>query len=104
MSVFQNVQEFANGLNSVIPNQVINGTISGSVSWNMPFQGDTYKKVIIYCDNLLGEAVVDFPVAFQQVPANLITSWGLDTINTVKRERTIITGLPSTGFIIIEGF
>lgn len=104
MSVFQNVQEFANGLNSVIPNQVINGTISGSVSWNMPFQGDTYKKVIIYCNNLNGVAVVTFPVAFQYVPANLITSWGLDTINVVSTTQTTITGLPSTGFIIIEGF
>lgn len=104
MSVVQNKQIFLSGLNSSIPNQTINGSVSGTVTWSMPCQGDTYKKVVIHCEALLGVAVVTFPVAFQYTPANLITSFGLDTINVVSTTQTTITGLPSTGFIIIEGF
>lgn len=104
MSVIQNSQVFLNGLNSSIPAQTVNGTISGSATWSMPCQGDTYKKVVIYCDALNGVAVVTFPVPFQHTPANLITSNGLDTINVVSTTQTTITGITSTGFIIIEGF
>jgi len=82
----------------------VNGSTSGTVSWSMPFQGSSHKKVVIYCDALVGTAVVTFPVAFQYTPVNLITSNGLDTINVVTTTQTTITGTTSTGFIVIEGF
>lgn len=110
MAHFKNNQIFDDNLDvdGAINNNrtlaVVNGSTSGDVSWNMPFQGDTYKKVVIYCDALVGIAVVTFPVAFQHTPPNIITSDGLDTINVVTTTQTTITGATSTGFIIIEGF
>jgi len=110
MANFKNNQTFDDNLDvdgAINNNQalaVVSGSVSGSVSWNMPFQGTTYKKVIIHCSALNGVAVVTFPVAFQHVPPNIITSDGLDNINVVTTTQTTITGVASTGFIIIEGF
>jgi len=110
MANFKNNQIFNDDLDvdgAINNNQtlaVVSGSVSGDVSWNMPFQGDTYKKVVIWCNALNGVATVTFPVAFQHIPANLITSYGLDTINVVSTTDTVITGATSTGFIIIEGF
>lgn len=84
----------------------LNGALLGTAIFSQPFQGLTYKKVIIYCNSLTGAtASYTFPTAFVFVPAILVTN-GLATtvVTTLSTSGVIVTGNGSIGFIILEGY
>jgi len=83
----------------------VNGSTSGSAQFVMPFDGGSYKKVIIYCNALNGTASWTFPKPFTYTPVVLQTN-GLPTtiVTTLTTTSVTVTGANSTGFLIIEGF
>ncbi len=84
------------------PQTIIDGSISGLAIFSMPFYGSSYKKVIIYCDDLKGSATYIFPTPFVYLP-NVIDTAMTQNIDANLTSVTIV-GNYSTGFIMIEGF
>lgn len=87
------------------PQTVVNGATSGTITCSQPFQGSSYKKVIIYAAALNGAAVYTFPTAFTFVPV-LMTATGGAFVGstTISSTQITVTGSTQTGFIILEGY
>lgn len=81
-----------------------NGSTSGAIYSAQIEQGSAFKKVIIYCDALVGTATYTFPTAFVATPVVLQTNGLSYTVATsVSTTAVTITG-PATGILILEGF
>jgi len=85
----------------------INGSTSGTLIGCQPFQGASYKRVVIYCDALSGSATYTFPTPFAKIPSILAdTGLGCTYVSNLTVSEVTVT-LPEgdyTGFIILEGF
>ena len=82
----------------------VNGSTSGAIYAAQIERGNAHKKVIIYCDALVGTATYTYPVAFIATPVVLQTNGLSYTVATsVSTTAVTITG-PATGIIILEGF
>ena len=96
----------ATSFNPNSPQTTLSGSTSGNAVFSMPFQGSSYKKVIVYCNALLGVTnTYTFPTAFSFTPA-IVTTNGLSgsIITTLTSTTMVVTGAPSTGFLILEGY
>ncbi len=86
---------------------IIHGATSGLVEFSEPFHGSTYKKVMIYVDNLFtgDTATYNFSSSFTHTPEILTTS-GLSSalITSLDTSSVTVTGASSSGFLILEGY
>jgi len=95
----------ARNLNSTATQSLVSGSTSGNANFSQPFQGSSYKKVIIYCNALLGKAAYTFPVAFVNTPMIMTSDQVAAAVITGLSTTTItLTGATTTGYITIEGY
>jgi len=94
-------------INSSIVQSTINATgvaAAGTVICSMPFQGASYKKVIINLNGSTGTTTsYTFPTAFSVTPSVFLGSGISGTITPSTTSVTIATTAMS-GFIVIEGY
>lgn len=104
-----------------MPGVILSNTISNNTSetlepsigggfftWNQVETGTAYKKIVIYCNGLIGAVPFTFATAFTNAPVVMTTS-GLSSslVSSITTTGATITGTPvtgSTGFLFLEGF
>jgi hypothetical protein len=77
----------------------IRGSTSGEIVCSMPFQGNSFKKVIIYLNDLNGIACYDFPVPFTHVSYAVVGNGILSLSKT-----GVTMSYDGTSMAVIEGF
>ena len=85
------------------PLTVISSSFSGTIVASMPFRGQTYKKVIIWCNESIGSSTYTFPTAFYYLPKNITDNSGQVTALSTTAV-TITTNTSTSVFVILEGF
>jgi hypothetical protein len=81
------------------------GSTSGSAVFSQPFGSAFYKKVIILLEALDGTATYNFPVAFTHTPDYFIAASAVGaTLTALSDTAVTVSGLPSSGVIVLEGF
>ena len=79
-----------------------NGSVSGNILATMPFNGSSYKKVLIYCNSLNGTVSYTFPTSFIYTPVIVVDTYSL--ITSISTTSVSLNGSSQSCFIILEGF
>jgi hypothetical protein len=90
-------------LKSTAPQTTITGSAGSSVC-SQPFQGSSYKKVIIYLNGYTnnGTQTYTFPTAFTHTPVAVYTAAGATP--TISTTTVSVSSTTTTGYVILEGF
>ena len=87
----------------------LNGTTAGSIVYTMPFQGTTYKKVLVYLNGYENDTTtaqtITFPTPFTYTP-NVYNPAAVPgvTVSTTALSIDPNTTTVYTAWIIVEGF
>ena len=81
----------------------VSGAVSGTAIFSQPDIGASFKQVLIYCAALRGAASYVFPTPFSFTPEILSQSLAA-IVTSLSTTATTVTGLPSTGFITLNGY
>lgn len=83
----------------------VSGSVSGSAVFSQPSQGPYSKKILIVLESLSGTASYTFPTAFTQASDYFIgASASGATVTALSTTAVTISGAPSSGVIVLEGF
>lgn len=97
-------------LNTNASQTTIAGLTAGSIIVSMPFQGDSYKKIVIYLDNYENDTTTlqayTYPTAFVNTPVIATNDTGANPISVTATEFTINLDSANIykGIITIEGY
>lgn len=96
---------FNGGTNSNGAITNVSGSTSGTVAFSQPFRMTTNKRVMIFCNALVGTASYTFPSVFSHTPVVLTTS-GLaaSLVTSLSTTAATVTGTTTTGILIIDGY
>jgi hypothetical protein len=91
-------------LGTAPPLAIINGT-AGTISWCMPVQTGSWKRVVILLAGYtaLGPAPISFPIAFTKPPIAVSNTTGLSLSILTVNGITIPLATLASGIIVIEG-
>lgn len=82
----------------------ITGSISGSVKWSMPFNGKSYKKMILFFENFSDKGIsISYPIEFVHIPY-LYGNVPLSIFSSTSTNLTIGKASNLSGYLFIEGF
>ncbi len=91
--------------NSAVTQTTVNGSTSGTIIWSTPFNGTSYKKVLIELNALTSTAnVLTYITAFHQTPAIVSNTTGLAIATISNTSITIPVAAAASGWIILEGY
>lgn len=83
----------------------VDNSISGTTVFSQPFRDSNYKKVVIFLNSANGTASYTYPVAFINTPAIITTNQvGAGIVTSISTISLTVTGIATTGFLIIEGY
>jgi hypothetical protein len=92
----------ANLFNPAVSQVTVNG-LTGTAVWSMPFQGTSYKKVVMYLTNFTSAGtVITFPTAFTNVPYVTGGQAGIAVTTTTTMTLTRVGAVG--GWIFAEGY
>ena len=90
-------------INSTATQTTVNGSSAGSAVFSEPFQGTSYKKVVIELGSTLsGTASYSFPAAFGNAPAVVNSDPAVTSVSTTAVTVTGTLALPRT--VVLEGY
>ena len=91
------------GFNVYGTQTTLTGSTTGSAIFSQPFQQSTFKKVIIYCNDLSGFCTYTYPISFTYIPQILSQNYTSIVSNITTTSITLL-GTGNSGFITLEGY